>query len=127
MLIISFVIYAFFFCNLANTCYRINFLGIKQFNFLPLITEGFIGPIRTLLNLIYKGYFRSAFEYFLHETTNLANPFTTYYIVRYIHNILVKNKIINLLFLKYYLYIYFHYIQGKKQYMPDVNNMNLKF
>lgn len=95
LLIISFAIYAFFFCNLGNSCYRINFLGIKQFNFLPLITEGFIGPIRTLFNLIYKGYFRSAFEYFLNETTNLANPFTTYYIVRYIHNILVKNKIIN--------------------------------
>jgi hypothetical protein len=95
LLIISFAIYAFFFCNLGNTCYRIDISGIKQFNFLPLITEGFIGPIRTILNLIYKGYFKTTFDYYLHETTNLANPFTIYYIVRYIYIILVKNKIIS--------------------------------
>ena len=49
LLIISFAIYAFFFCNLGNTCYRINFLGIKQFNFLPLITEGFLDMLEHFL------------------------------------------------------------------------------
>ncbi len=53
---IAFLIYTYFFCGLGNTCFRINSDGIKQFSLLPLFTEGIIGPIRSLVLLIYYGY-----------------------------------------------------------------------
>ena len=55
--IIGIIIYIYFFINLGNTVYRIDSNNIKTFNFLPLVTEGIIGPLRSIiLLLIYKGF-----------------------------------------------------------------------
>jgi hypothetical protein len=96
ILIISVIIYIIFFCKLGNTCLRINSEGVKKFSIIPLITEGFIGPIRTLLITLFNNGIIPAFKYFRHELTNLANPFSAYLFVYGIFNILVKNKIIQL-------------------------------
>ena len=88
------MIYSIFFCRLGNTCFRIDSKGIERFSLIPLFTEGFIGPIRSLFLLIFNGNLWGAFEYFSFETTNLANPFTTFLIVRSIYSLLKKNKVL---------------------------------
>jgi hypothetical protein len=46
--LIGFVIYTLSFCSLGNTCYRIGSDGLKHIRILPLFTEGFIYPFRTI-------------------------------------------------------------------------------
>ena len=94
IIIISFLIYAIFFCRLGNTCFRIDSMGVQRFSLIPLITEGFIGPIRSLFLLIFNGNIWGAFKYFSFETTNLANPFATFLIVNGFYNLLKKNKVL---------------------------------
>lgn len=94
LIILSFLIYSYFFCNLGNTCLRLNSNGEKIFSIIPLLTEGFIGPIRSLLNLIFKGKIIGAYKYFIFESNNLANPFFTFLIIYKIYQILKFNKII---------------------------------
>ena len=70
-------------------------MGKKVFNILPLITEGFIGPIRTLyLTLIHKGLWNSI-KYVRSEAYNFANPFAVFAFVFGISKIIDKNKIFN--------------------------------
>lgn len=47
--LIGFVIYAFSFCLIGNTCYRVGSDGLKHIRILPLFTEGFVYPFRTIL------------------------------------------------------------------------------
>jgi hypothetical protein len=47
-LIIFFIIYLHAFTSLGNTTYRINESGQVVFSLIPMFTEGFVGPIRTL-------------------------------------------------------------------------------
>jgi hypothetical protein len=91
---ITFGIYSYFFCKLGNTCSRTNSEGIKKLNFLPLFTEGFIGPIRTLIILIKQGSLKQIIKYIKFELENLANPFSTFFIVININSILKANKVI---------------------------------
>ena len=42
------LIYGYNFYSLGNTLYRTNASGYKVFSIVPLFTEGFIGPLRTL-------------------------------------------------------------------------------
>ena len=90
-LLISFVIYTYCFCNLGNTCYRINHTGKYCLNLLPLFTEGFIGPIRSLFLLLCTGNFNHALHYFIFELTNLSNPYTCYYVVNLADKLIKKN------------------------------------
>jgi hypothetical protein len=93
---ISFIVYVIFFCKLGNTCYRTNSIGTKSISILPLFTEGFYGPFRTLyITLVHNGFF-PALKYFLHEMSNLANPIAAFVFVRGIYYILEKNKVIQL-------------------------------
>ena len=94
IMIISFIIYVIFFCKLGNTCYRTNSKGIKKIMLLPLFTEGFIGPIRTIFYLLKDLNFKGSYNYYIHEILNLANPISSYLIIRKIYKVLKFNKII---------------------------------
>lgn len=45
---IGLIIYAASFCMIGNTCYRTGPDGLKHLNILPLFTEGFVYPLRTI-------------------------------------------------------------------------------
>ena len=90
-LIISFLIYSYFFCNLGNTCYRMNSDGIKIFNIIPLFTEGIIGPIRSaILLLTYSGPY-SFFIYIFDLLFSLHNIYGAFLLVSYLYFIYKKN------------------------------------
>jgi hypothetical protein len=92
--IISFSIYSYFFCKLGNTCFRKNSHGIEKFSFEPLFTEGIIGPIRTIYLLLTNGTYKQTYKYINFELKNLANPISTFLIVKYIDILIKHNKII---------------------------------
>lgn len=96
ILSVAIVIYIIFFCKLGNTCFRINSDGIKKFSIVPLFTEGFIGPIRTIFITFFHNGLIPTIKYIQHELTNLANPFSSYLFVYGIYNVLIKNKVIQL-------------------------------
>ena len=89
-IIISIIIYVFFFFKLGNTLFRTNSLGGKSFSLLPLITEGFIGPIRTLFYLLVSCNLIGAFKFIKFEFFRLSNPFSAYFFVYYINKCLIK-------------------------------------
>jgi hypothetical protein len=88
---ISFLIYAYFFCGLGNTCFRMNANGIKQFNILPLFTEGLIGPIRSLFLLVTYGNVSGAIMYLFWISTSLSNIFGASLFVFYISKLVQNN------------------------------------
>ena len=89
--IIGIIIYIYFFINLGNTVYRIDSNNIKTFNFLPLVTEGIIGPLRSIiLLLIYKGFI-PCINYLEYEFSNLSNPFSAIFFSYYMYNIISFN------------------------------------
>lgn len=90
-IIIAFVIYTYFFCNLGNTCLRLNENGIKQFSLIPLFSEGIIGPIRSLILLIYYGNLIDIGKYLLWIFTSLSNIFGAIIFVYYINKIFSNN------------------------------------
>ena len=89
--IIAFLIYTYSFCNLGNTCLRIDSSGEKVFNILPLFTEGIYGPIRSAYLLLTHSYFISFFEYVFDCFTSLHNIFGALILVFYISYIFEKN------------------------------------
>lgn len=88
---ISFLIYAYFFCGLGNTCFRINSDGIKQLNIIPLFTEGIIGPIRSLFLLLTYGNVSGAITYLVWIFTSLSNIFGSSLFVFYISKLIENN------------------------------------
>ena len=89
--IIAFLIYSYSFCNLGNTCLRIDSSGEKVFNILPLFTEGIYGPIRSAYLLLTHSYFISFIEYVFDCLTSLHNIFGALILVFYISYIYEKN------------------------------------
>jgi hypothetical protein len=91
-LFIAFLIYAYFFCNLGNTCYRVNSDGIKIFNILPLFTEGIIGPIRSsFLLLFYNGPY--AFSIYVFDLLfSLHNIYGSFLLVNYMYYVYLKSQ-----------------------------------
>ena len=86
-LLLAFTIYTISFCNLGNTCYRINSDNIKVFNIIPLFTEGIWGPIRsTYLLFIHDGLYNSV-SYIISNLLSLHNIFGAYLFVMYITNL----------------------------------------
>ena len=95
IILISFIIYVFFFCRIGNTCFRINSKGNKVFNIIPIFTEGIFGPFKTLyLTFINKGLLKSI-KYINFESYNFANPFAVFAFVYGISKIIDQNKIFN--------------------------------
>ena len=82
IIIISALIYSYFFYKLGNTIYRTNSLGEKSFNLTSLI-EGFVGPIRTLFLLIRYSGIIPALTFLEFEFCRLSNPNSTIFFVYY--------------------------------------------
>jgi len=91
IIIISSIIYIFFFFRLGNTCYRINDIGEYKLNLVPLISSGFIGPIKSIIELINLNEFRIASKYFIFQLTLLSNPFTAFFATYYIYTLIQNN------------------------------------
>ena len=90
-LIITFILYLAFYANLGNTIIRIDSYGNKRLSLIPLFTEGFIGPIRTLyLNLRYNGIY-SFMTNLRYEFFRLSNPYSCYIFVNYIYQLIKQN------------------------------------
>ena len=73
--IIFFVIYGYSFYKLGNTIYRIDSEGIKRFSLLPLFTEGFIGPIRSLYILFMNSNIINTLQFLIIILTNTWSPY----------------------------------------------------
>ena len=89
--IISFSIYTYFFINLGNTCFRRDSDNIVRFSIVPLLTCGFYGPVISIYKLFITGNFIPMINYILHESVNLANPYTAYYLTNLIINVIKFN------------------------------------
>jgi hypothetical protein len=95
IILLSFVIYTYFFVNLGNTVYRIDSSGKKIFNITSLFTVGFFGPVKTLFILI--SYPHILLEYISFEFFRLSNPLSAFIFTYYIYKIIYANGS-NLLF-----------------------------
>jgi hypothetical protein len=90
-IIIAFIIYSFFFCSLGNTCYRIDSLGIKRIQILPLLTEGIFGHFRSLYLTLFHNSIKSFFIYLYDLFFSLHNIFGALIFVFYISILIKKN------------------------------------
>lgn len=90
IILIAFVIYTYFFCNLGNTIYRISESGIPKLSVSSLFTEGFIGPLRTGL-LLLRHNTKSFFPFVSFEFFRLSNPYSALFFTYYIFNIIKQN------------------------------------
>jgi hypothetical protein len=88
---IAFLIYSIFFCALGNTCLRLNSEDQYILNFMPLITEGIFGPIRSTVLLFYYGYYDTMFFYIFDCLTSLHNFFGALVFVYYVDYLIKKN------------------------------------
>jgi hypothetical protein len=75
-LLIGFIIYSHAFTSLGNTTYRINSSGQIVFSLIPMFTEGFIGPIRTLYLFLFQGQILSFFRLLFEFMTNFWSPYS---------------------------------------------------
>lgn len=73
--IIFVAIYGVAFYLLGNTLYRINSSGNKVFSIVPLFTEGFIGPLRTLWIMLKTGNFYGFLRWVYILLTSLWSPY----------------------------------------------------
>lgn len=92
-LLISFLIYSYFFCSMENTCYRNN-----TFSLVPLFTEGIYGPIRSAYLLLINDSVEIFFEYVFYTLLNLNNIFGSLLFVFYI-DLIFKNNLFKLIFI----------------------------
>lgn len=73
--LIFFTIYSHEFTSLGNTTYRVNSTGIVEYSLIPMFTEGFIGPLRTLYLVINHGQIFSFFKLWFEFVTNFWSPY----------------------------------------------------
>ena len=90
IIIISALIYSYFFFKLGNTIYRTNSSGEKSFNLMSLL-EGFIGPIRTLFILLKYSGILPALTFLKFEFFRLSNPYSAFFFTYYINKIIENN------------------------------------
>ena len=74
-LLIGFIIYSHAFTSLGNTTYRANSSGQIVFSLIPMFSEGFIGPIRTLYLVLSQGQILSFFRLLFEFVTNFWSPY----------------------------------------------------
>lgn len=89
-IILSIIIYTLSFYNLGNTLLRTNAIGNKTFTIIPLLTEGFYGPIRTFFLLLFYNNIQSALLYIFNELFRMSNPYSAFLLVNLIFKIFVK-------------------------------------
>jgi hypothetical protein len=90
-ILLSFGLYTYFFYSLGNTFFRKDSDNVEHFSMIPLFTTGFISPLKTILNFILTGDYYTCYKYIIFETTNLANPYTCYYLISYLNMVLLNN------------------------------------
>ena len=87
---LSIIIYIYSFINLGNTVYRIDSNNEIKANYIILLTEGIIGPIRTFYySIIYNN---SGIEYLKSQIFMWSNPwftfpfiFSLFYLLKYLY------------------------------------------
>ena len=93
---LSTIIYIYSFINLGNTVYRLNAYNQITTNYTILLTEGFIGPLRSLYySTIYNN---TGIEYIKSQIFMWSNPWFTYtfifflfYLIKYLYYKLKNN------------------------------------
>lgn len=96
IILVSFLVYAIFFCRSSDICYRINSSGNKEFNFVVLFIEGFIKPFKSVYSILIKNGLWNAYKYVKSDVYNLANPYSVFAIVYSIFKIIDRNKILKI-------------------------------
>ena len=85
------IIYGYSFYSLGNTLYRIDGLNNRVFSLVPLFTEGFIGPVRSLyimgLTFNFTGFVYLLFVFI----TNFWSPYS---VILFLY--LIENNLTNL-------------------------------
>ena len=89
----AFLIYAYFFCSMENTCYRND-----TFSLTPLFTVGLYGPIKSAYLLLTNDNFMTFIEYVFYTFLSLNNIFGALFFTYYMHLIFKLNRL-NFLFL----------------------------
>lgn len=79
--LIFFIIYSHGFTSLGNTTYRIDSTGKEVYSIIPMFTEGFIGPLRTLGLLLTQGQIFSFFKLVFEFMTNFWSPYAVIFLV----------------------------------------------
>ena len=74
--IIFFTIYSHAFTSLGNTTYRINSQGIEVYSLIPMFTEGFYGPIRTLILFLSNNYYLEFVKFIWVMMSNFWSPYS---------------------------------------------------
>jgi hypothetical protein len=80
-LLIGFIIYSHAFTSLGNTTYRVNSSGQIEFSLIPMFTEGFIGPVRTLYLVLYQGQIFNFLNLSFEFVTNLWSPYAVIFFI----------------------------------------------
>ncbi len=79
--LIFFIIYSHEFTLLGNTTYRVNSTGKVVYSLVPMFTEGFIGPIRSLYIMVIQGQIFSFLKLGFEFATNFWSPYAVIFIV----------------------------------------------
>ena len=90
-LIIAFLIYLIFFISLENCIHRTNSDGNKEWKPILILTEGFIGPIRSLFLLVVHSDLKSILQFVKFELFRLSNPLSALFFTYYVSNIIKAN------------------------------------
>ena len=102
IIIISFLIYTWFFYKLGNTIFRMDENGFYKFNLASLFYSGFIGPIKTIYFLFFYNI-NSLIPFIFFEFFRLSNPYSAL-----IFTLILKN--LDLQRITIFEIIYIHYI-----------------
>ncbi len=80
------LIYGYSFYSLGNTIFRIDSTGTKVFSLVPLFTEGFIGPLRTLFIMVTTFNFTGFVHLLFVFVTNFWSPYSVILFLYLIEN-----------------------------------------
>ena len=90
IILISVLIYSYFFSMLGNTIYRTDSFGTKSLNLWSLL-EGFVGPIRSLFIILKYSGILSALTFLKFEFFRLSNPYSALFFSYYLYKIIENN------------------------------------
>ncbi len=79
--LIFFTIYSHGFTSLGNTTYRVDSTGKVVYSLIPMFTEGFIGPLRSLYIMVIHGQIFSFLKLGFEFATNFWSPYAVIFIV----------------------------------------------
>lgn len=74
--LIFFTIYSHGFTSLGNTTYRVDSTGQVVYSLIPMFTEGFVGPLRSLYIMGIQGQILSFLKLGFEFATNFWSPYS---------------------------------------------------